>query len=76
MHVATSGKVSLQQVMVNIGGVMDNGYRNESSLLFFSRSICSKSTQSCAGTNGRLQHIMQWIPATRGTCNNPQFICV
>ena len=32
----------------------------------------SKSTQDCAWESGRLQHMIQWIPAKRGTWQRPK----
>ena len=39
---------------------------------FLTDSRSSKSTQDCAWKSGRLQHMIQWIPAKRGTCHRPR----
>ena len=39
---------------------------------FLTDSRSSKSTQDCAWESGRLQHMIQWIPATRGTWQRPR----
>jgi len=40
--------------------------------LFLTDSRSSKRTQDCAWESGRLQHMIQWIPATRGTWQRPR----
>ena len=37
------------------------------SFVFLTHCGSSKSTQDCAWESGRLRHMIQWIPATRGT---------
>ena len=39
---------------------------------FLTDSRSSKSTQDCAWESGRLQHMIQWIPAKRGTWQRPR----
>ena len=39
---------------------------------FFTNSRSSKSTQDCAWKSGRLQYMIQWIPAKRGTWQRPR----
>ena len=39
---------------------------------FLTDSKSSKSTQDCAWQSGRLRHMIQWIPATRGTWQRPR----
>ena len=41
-------------------------------IFFLADSRSSKSTQDCAWQSGRLQHMIQWIPATRGTWQRPR----
>ena len=41
-------------------------------LFFLTDSRSSKSTQDSAWESGRLQHMIQWIPATRGTWQRPR----
>ena len=41
-------------------------------LFFMTDSRSSKSTQDCAWESGRLQHMIQWIPAKRGTWQRPR----
>ena len=40
--------------------------------IFLTDSRSSKSTQDCAWESGRLQHMIQWIPAKRGTWQRPK----
>ena len=49
-----------------------NTHTSASSFFFLADSRSSKSTQDCAWQSGRLQHMIQWIPATRGTWQRPR----
>ena len=42
------------------------------SFFFLTDSRSSKSTQDCACESGCLQHMIQWIPAKRGTWQRPR----
>ena len=67
---AISGSAISGISFVTQGQPKDDGAAVRNFFLADSRS--SKSTQDCAWQSGRLQHMIQWIPATRGTWQRPR----
>ena len=53
-------------------GVLEESCHGSFFFFFLTDSRSSKSTQDCAWESGRLQHMIQWIPAKRGTWQRPR----